>query len=59
MTSGSRLQVVWPAPDLQVDFCYAIVISALKSSTKPKFAGRKVNVELPALRPAYLLTRGE
>jgi hypothetical protein len=26
MTSGSRLQVVWPAPDLQVDFCYAVAL---------------------------------
>ncbi|HVI65717.1 MAG TPA: hypothetical protein VM910_24505 [Bradyrhizobium sp.] len=31
------------------------MVSALKSSTKLKFAGRKVNVELPALRPTVKL----
>jgi transposase len=35
------------------------LISALKSSTKPKFAGRKVNVELPALRLGSISKQGD
>jgi hypothetical protein len=35
------------------------LISALKSSTKPKFAGRKVNVELPASRLGSISKQGD
>jgi hypothetical protein len=52
MTSGSRLQVVWPAPDLQVDFCYAVALDQRAEVVdQAEVCRRKVNIELPALRP--------
>ena len=50
------MQVVWPAPDLQVDFCCAVALDQRAEVVdQAEVCRRKVNIELPALRPIVKL----